>query len=276
MAFLPNSSPFLSKPLFRRFSRNRAAVAIATGLLATGVHAQDFTVQIGAFSVKPNSSFTEQAAEYGEVLVLEGDDGITRVSIGRYPDRTVAREVLARLQMAGYLDAYVANVSGRDTPPLASSSTTSPTSTSLPSSPSPSVAIQPPKAAPPAQRPTPASATRTITNPSTASSQRLPSNQQIVTPKRPADLSPNDSSAQAGRFRLRTHDTQSGETTDLKLGGGQTQMPAPRPRSAVAAGTSVNDIPAHLRERLVYLDGVPHIKEGDRFIPLTDAIDGKP
>jgi hypothetical protein len=31
-------------------------------------------------------------------------------------------------------------------------------------------------------------------------------------------------------------------------------------------------VPAHLRNRLVYVDGAPHIKDGERFIPLAEAL----
>lgn len=244
-------------------ARLLAGMLTAAATIAPGVAlAADLTVQIGAFGIAPNPDFTTQAADYGEVLVLRGDDGITRVSIGRYDSKTAAQAALARLQLAGYTDAYVTNVRGRGASSQAAAV----------AAPRPAPAVQP------TQPTAPAVAPRTIVNPTTASSQRLPSGAQIVTPKRSAPA--DDGVTQAGRFRLRTHDTRSGQTTDLKLGSnsgsasGSGASEAPT-TGGVVAGMRVSDIPQHLRDKLVYLDGVPHIKDGDRFIPLTDAVDGK-
>jgi hypothetical protein len=76
--------------------------------------------------------------------------------------------------------------------------------------------------------------------------------------------------AQSGRFRIRTHDTSSGATTDIVPGS--TQGSPPGDGGAVVAGLGINDVPAHLRNRLVYVDGAPHIKDGERFIPLAEAL----
>jgi len=251
------------RSVFRGFVKNIAKLSRTTGLfgvrlgvglglLATSSAALgEMTIQIGAFGVAPKPSFTEQASDYGEVLVLQGDDGITRVSIGRYDSKTAARAALAQLQLAGYNDAYITNVRGRGVQPSELASRTSR----------------------PAQT-TSQDAPRTIVNPVvTASGQRLPSGEQIVAPKQTNPVT-DSATAQAGRFRLRTHDTTSGETTDLRVDAGSLPTTAGR-SGAVVAGAGANDIPQHLRDKLVYLDGVPHIKEGDQFIPLTDAIDGR-
>ena len=75
---------------------------------------------------------------------------------------------------------------------------------------------------------------------------------------------------------MRTHDTQSGKTSDVRLATeGEATVSSSRSNEPVIAGLGVNEIPQHLRDKLVYLDGVPHIKDGDQFIPLNDAVDGK-
>ncbi len=213
------------------------------GLLGSvSAHAVELTVQIGAFGDRPKAAFAEQAAQHGELLVLRGDDGITRVSVGRYDNKAAAREALQRLQIAGYPDAYIANINGRGTaiaaPDLAGS-------------------------APGASSTQTASLQRASRVPTT------PEGRPIVAPKR---TDADGSTSQAGRFRLRTHDTQSGQTSDVQLADSPV---SPSGNSTVVAGLGANDIPRHLREKLVYLDGVPHIKEGEDFIPLTDAIDGE-
>jgi len=207
-------------------------------------HAVELTVQIGAFGDRPNPTFAEQAAQYGELLVVRGTDGITRVSIGRYANKAAAREALQRLQISGYPDAYIANVSGRGT--------------AIATFDQPAPSVQP---------------TQTANLDRTPSVATTPEGRPIVAPKRPA-ADADAGITQAGRFRLRTHDTQSGRTSDVELA--DSALPPGSPTSgAVIAGLGANEIPQHLRDKLVYLDGVPHIKEGERFIPLTDVIDGK-
>jgi len=216
---------------------NARVLAILLAMSAAGATAADFTVQIGAFGISPNKAFTRDAAEFGEVLVNQGGDGVTRVSVGRYATRSEARAALTRLQIAGYNDAYVTNLQSG----LTASST-------------PAV-------------------NRQSARPAAATTQRsAPAATPSVSPTSTAGRSsPDSDNSQAGRFRLRTHDTQSGQTTDVQLAPAGAAAPA-----AVIAGRGANDIPVHLRDKLVYLDGVPHIKEGDTFIPLNDAIDGKP
>ena len=256
MAILPTRF----KPLTRKFGALEFIAALALTASSVTAQAADFTVQIGAFGIAPQPTFTKDAADHGEVMVVKGGDGVTRVSIGRYSTKSDARNALARLQLAGYTDAYITNVTTGMSAAVSGRTDTQPAQANRqPSAPLPRSA--PRDTASTAQRPA-----RTITKPTStsASSQRLPSGRQIVQPKNPA-AGAGDDSAQAGRFRLRTHDTQSGKTKDVEL------VPA-----AAVAGKGVNEIPAHLRNKLVYLDGVPHIKEGDKFIPLNDAVDGKP
>lgn len=219
-------------------------LGIFLGLFASGsAYAMELTVQIGAFGDRPKPAFAEQAAQYGELLVLRGDDGITRVSIGRYDNKAAARAALQQLQIAGYPDAYIANVTGRGTEVAVSGSELpvtfngSPTQTAE-AEPAPRIAT-------------------------------TPEGRPIVTPKQ-ADA--EGEVAQAGRFRLRTHDTQSGETSDVRLVNNSVP---PSASGAVVTGLGANEIPQHLRDKLVYLDGVPHIKDGESFIPLNDAVDGK-
>ena len=230
--------------------------------------AAEYTVQIGAFAERPNPAFAERAAQYGELLVLRGADGITRVSIGRFSNRSAAREALAELQNQGYPDAYVASVRGRGV-------ATAPAQPTAPVAPAQSQ---------PAREPATTQSARVVpparVSPSAQSRGTTASGRQIITPKDPA------ASSQAGRFRLRTHDTQSGETRDLEVTEGEVIRPDDRRAAiarararenqaaasdAVVAGMGVNEVPPHLRNKLVYLDGVPHIKDGDRFIPLTDV-----
>jgi len=153
------------------------------------------------------------------------------VSIGRYPTRSEAVSALTRLQIAGYNDAYVTSV----VPGLSASTG----GQSVRSAQSSVVAKSAPTTAPVV--PAAAEATQT---------------------------SASSDASQAGRFRLRTHDTQSGQTTDLQVSqaGGS---------PAVVAGVGADKVPPHLRNKLVYLDGVPHIKDGDSFIPI-DAASDKP
>lgn len=242
-------------------------VCLLFGALASAnAQAAELTVQIGAFGDRPNPAFAERAAEYGELLVLRGDDGITRVSIGRYNNKVAAREALQRLQIAGYTDAYIANVRGRGTD-MASDIAT-PT-TGLPAAPAvriPQTATR--SATPPASSPAVSS---DGPNPRLATT---PKGRPIVAPKQPA-TDTDSGVTQAGRFRLRTHDTQSGKTSDVKLANSRPSGTAPTTNDVVVTGLGVNEIPQHLREKLVYLDGVPHIKDGDRFIPLTDAVDNE-
>ena len=244
MAILPNSMNTKTPGKGLRQKLGQVAMASLFTLCASSAMAADWTVQIGAFGAAPNPTFTNEASQHGEVLVNQSDDGITRVSVGRFESRSDARAALARLQIAGFTDAYI-------------TSTRSGLSAGVSS-----VAIS----------------AKTEAIPNRAGNQRLPNGRQIVEPKKPT-VSSNTSSTstdptKAGRFRLRTHDTQSGQTSDLKLPpvtSGNT-----RSTPGVVAGRGANQIPAHLKNKLVYLDGVPHIKEGDQFIPLTDAIDGKP
>ena len=272
-------------------------------IFSAAVAAAEYTVQIGAFGKRPNPAFAERAAQHGELLVLRGDDGITRVSIGRFADRAGAREELARLQTIGYGDAYVASLLERGTPvtipaspsrswarttkkpitqpttqpgiqPKSSSEASTPPSP--PSPPSPPRATRPatsqnaPTQAPEAGRVVPEA--RTIpTAPAAQAGNRTASGRAIVPPKMTEPDAAAEATSQAGRFRLRTHDTQSGETRDLEVSG----LPGTQMRGGVVAGPGANDVPKHLRDKLVYLDGVPHIKDGDSFIPLNDAVDGK-
>ena len=203
------------------------ALGAATALAA------DYTVQIGAFGAAPEKTFTRDASEFGEVLVNEAGDGVTRVSVGRYATQSEAIDAQTRLRIAGYNDAYITRVrSGL------SASTGSQT-------------------AAPAQ----AAAARPVT--SSAPTSSVP---RVATP-----ATADTSSAQAGRFRLRTHDTQSGQTTDMQVAPAGGNRPP-----AVVAGVGADKVPPHLRNKLVYLDGVPHIKDGDQFIPMKEAVAGKP
>jgi cell division septation protein DedD len=46
----------------------------------------------------------------------------------------------------------------------------------------------------------------------------------------------------------------------------------PRPSAAAETGdASLESLPADVRDKVVRLDGVLHIKEGDRFTPLSEA-----
>jgi len=215
------------------------AITIA-GLLtvsASSVLAADYTVQIGAFGVAPEKGFTRDASEFGEVLVNEAADGVTRVSVGRYTTPSDAKAALTRLQIAGYNDAYVTRVKSGLTAQASSQTVI------------------------PAQATPATSATSTGQAPQVSAA---PSTAQT------AAATTSSSSSKAGRFRLRTHDTQSGETTDLQVAAGGNQPPA------VVAGVGADKVPPHLRNKLVYLDGVPHIKDGDQFIPMKEAVAGKP
>ena len=49
-----------------------------------------------------------------------------------------------------------------------------------------------------------------------------------------------------------------------------TTIPAPRTESR--SGDPLAGVPAHLRSRVVLLDGVYHVKDGDRFTPLEEAL----
>ena len=246
----------LSSTSKRAALAGKIAASVGASLLSASAVGADLTVQIGAFGTTPKAQFTEQAKTQGEVSVVRGDDGITRVSIGRYATRSDARDALARLQTSGYRDAYIAALPTQEPTQKAE----------MP------VAQQKPTPEP-SQRPP-----RTLTNPAnktaSVSSQRLPSGGQLVAPKRPdtsgvaAQAAKESGSSRAGRFRLRTHDTVSGKTTDLVVPDNKS--------SKIAAGTPISEIPLRLRDKLVYLDGVPHIKEGDRFIPLDNAVEGQP
>jgi|GEM_PF-3414254 len=222
----------------------------------------ELTVQIGAFVDQPQSSFAARAREFGEVLELRGDDGVTRVSVGRFDRRQDAAAALAQLQIAGFSDAYITNVRGTNMSRAANTATTN------------SVTVNSEPASSASTPGTPRTITNSTSSSASASRQRLPSGNQIVVPKQAVTETVDESDAQAGRFRLRTHDTTSGQTRDFAVGG--TPASAPIPPGVVVAGAGANEIPQHLRDKLVYLDGVPHIKEGERFIPLTDAVDGKP
>ena len=223
MRNLPNAAPFA-----------KTAAKYASLLLvaaATGPIAADYTVQIGAFGTSPSKAFTRDAANFGEVLINDSGDGVTRVSIGSYATRSDARDVLTRLQIAGYNDAYITNLTAGQSASSPSSQIAAPVQT-------------------------------TSTAPSTRSQSQPTASTAGATDSAPS---------QAGRFRLRTHDTQSGQTTDVQLTPAGATAPA-----AVVAGVGANEVPPHLRDKLVYLDGVPHIKEGDKFIPLNDAVGRKP
>jgi len=201
----------------------------------------DYTVQIGAFGAAPEKGFARDASEFGEVLVNEAGDGITRVSVGRYPTQSQAKDALTRLQIAGYNDAYITRVKSGLSASSSQLATPAQVTKAVPASPS---------AAPSTNVSATASAARNTPAPAASSA---------------------SSSSQAGRFRLRTHDTQSGKTTDLQVSpAGGNQPPA------VVAGVGADKVPAHLRNKLVYLDGVPHIKDGDEFIPMKDAVNLKP
>lgn len=52
--------------------------------------------------------------------------------------------------------------------------------------------------------------------------------------------------------------------SDARLAG-TTAMPS----KAVASGQDISMLPDSVRSKLVYVDGVLHVKEGDRFTPLT-------
>ena len=209
------------------------AASVFCALGAATALAADYTVQIGAFGAAPEKTFTRDASEFGEVLVNEAGDGVTRVSVGRYATQSEAIDAQTRLRIAGYNDAYITRVrSGL------SASTGSQT-------------------AAPAQ----AAAARPVTSSAPTSSVA-----RVATP-----ATADTSSAQAGRFRLRTHDTQSGQTTDMQVAPAGGNRPP-----AVVAGVGADKVPPHLRNKLVYLDGVPHIKDGDQFIPMKEAVAGKP
>jgi len=215
--------------MHERSTPRAMASRLAAGLLcaasASTALAADYTVQIGAFGAAPEKAFTRDASEFGEVMVNEAGDGVTRVSVGRYTTKSAAIAAQTRLRIAGYNDAYITSVK----------SGLSAGTNRQPAAPAQTAAVQP------------------------ASSKPAPAT--------PAEAS----SAQAGRFRLRTHDTQSGQTTDLQVApAGRNDPPA------VVAGVGADKVPPHLRNKLVYLDGVPHIKEGDQFIPMKDAVAGKP
>ncbi len=243
-ALLKNRFPIPSWPNLTLFG-----VLSLTSLTAIGA---ELTVQIGAFGDRPNTRFAEEAAEYGELLVLRGDDGITRVSIGRYDTKSAAREALQRLQIAGYTDAYISNVRGRD-------SQMSAPAAGLPAAPTVNI----PQAEPSSISSREATTDRPF--PTT------PEGRPVVAPKQPTGAT-EASTTQAGRFRLRTHDTKSGQTSDVRLTDTNTTSGGIEP---VITGLGANDVPQHLRDKLVYLDGVPHIKDGEQFVPLNDAIDGK-
>ena len=217
--------------------------AVLAALLTAGTStamAADYTVQIGAFGSAPEKSFTRAAGEYGEVTVNDSGDGVTRVSVGRYATRDEAVSALTRLQIAGYNDAYVTNV--------LSGSNASVSSQTAAAKPATAATIQ-----------NNAQTTAGASTPAPAPSAAV------------ATQAASTSASQAGRFRLRTHDTQSGQTTDLQVS--QTGVAGGPP--AVVAGVGADKVPPHLRNKLVYLDGVPHIKEGDQFIPI-DAASDKP
>ncbi len=208
------------------------ATSVFYALGPSNALAADYTVQIGAFGAAPEKTFTRDASEFGEVMVNEAGDGVTRVSVGRYATKSEAVDAQTRLRIAGYNDAYVTSVKSGLTA----------TSGSPNAAPAQTAAARPATSSAPGKAPTVA-----------------------------APVAAATSSSQAGRFRLRTHDTQSGETTDLQVSpAGGNQPPA------VVAGVGADKVPPHLRNKLVYLDGVPHIKEGDQFIPMKDVVAGKP
>ncbi|MEM7218290.1 MAG: SPOR domain-containing protein [Pseudomonadota bacterium] len=102
---------------------------------------------------------------------------------------------------------------------------------------------------------------------------RLDGASPIATAAR-GEAATDDGATQAGRFRIRTFDTSSGETRDFEPSSGADRAAGSTPAAVpISQPVEPTELPAYLREKLVYLDGIPHIKDGDSFVPLTDAID---
>ncbi len=78
------------------------AASFPYGLLAQS----HYVVQIGAYR-DPSGLDLEPARALGEVSSHPGDDGLTRITIGRFQTLNEAKLVMSRAVTAGYTDAFV-------------------------------------------------------------------------------------------------------------------------------------------------------------------------
>lgn len=64
----------------------------------------------------------------------------------------------------------------------------------------------------------------------------------------------------------------------IRAGGARRVASIPPPRTESPPGDPLAGVPDHLRARVVLLDGVYHVKDGDRFTPLEEALraEGRP
>ncbi len=75
----------------------------------SGSAAAEYVVQIGALS-RANPGFAAPAMSVGTVMTSETETGLTRYRVGPFASRSEARAAKAKLQAAGYADAYVSRI----------------------------------------------------------------------------------------------------------------------------------------------------------------------
>ena len=90
--------------------------AVITAMACASMQAAlaDLTVQVGAYE-KPATANLDAARGVGQVYLLPGADGLSRLLVGRYDSTEQAKSALRRLRAVGYRDAFITRAAGIST-----------------------------------------------------------------------------------------------------------------------------------------------------------------